>query len=65
MKLWRTKIVKVNGLPGVLTVLDGEMTVYCGSDAVQLLEIQPENGKRMRGSDYLRGHPLTGDIKVQ
>lgn len=65
MKLWRTKIVKVNGLSGVLTVLDGEMTVYCGSDAVQLLEIQPENGKRMRGSDYLRGHPLTGDIKVQ
>lgn len=65
MKLWRTKIVKANGLPGVLAVLDGEMTVYCGSDAVQLLEIQPENGKRMRGSDYLRGHPLTGDIKVQ
>lgn len=65
MKLWRTKVVKANDLPGVLTVLDGEMTVYCGSDAVQLLEIQPENGKRMRGSDYLRGHPLTGDIKVQ
>ena len=65
MKLWRTKTVKANGLPGVLTVLDGEMTVYCGSDAVQLLEIQPENGKRMRGSDYLRGHPLTGDVKVQ
>ncbi|MDD7647535.1 MAG: methionyl-tRNA formyltransferase [Ruminococcus bromii] len=65
MKLWRTKTVKANGLSGVLTVLDGEMTVYCGSDAVQLLEIQPENGKRMRGSDYLRGHPLTGDIKVQ
>lgn len=65
MKLWRTKTVKAKGLPGVLTVLDGEMTVYCGSDAVQLLEIQPENGKRMRGSDYLRGHPLTGDIKVQ
>ena len=65
MKLWRTKTVKANGLSGVLTVLDGEMTVYCGSDAVQLLEIQPENGKRMRGSDYLRGHPLTGDVKVQ
>lgn len=65
MKLWRTKVVKANDLPGVLTVLDGEMTVYCGSDAVQLLEIQPENGKRMRGSDYLRGHPLTGGIKVQ
>lgn len=64
MKLWKTKPVKARGLPGVLTVLDGEMTVYCGEDAVQLVEIQPENGKRMRGSDYLRGHPLTHDIKV-
>ena len=64
MKLWKTKPVKAKGLPGVLTVLDGEMTVYCGEDAVQLVEIQPENGKRMRGSDYLRGHPLTHDIKV-
>ncbi|MGN0477933.1 MAG: methionyl-tRNA formyltransferase [Hominenteromicrobium sp.] len=65
MKLWRTAVVKVNGLPGVLTELDGEMTVYCGKYAVQLVEIQPENGKRMRGSDYLRGHPLTHDIRVQ
>lgn len=41
--------------------LDGEMTVFCGEGAVRLTEIQPENGKRMRGSDYLRGHPLAGD----
>lgn len=65
MKLFMTRPVKANGLPGTVAMLDGEMTVYCGEGAVQLVEIQPENGKRMRGSDYLRGHPLTSDIKVQ
>lgn len=65
MKLFKTRVVKAKGLPGVLTVMDGEMTVFCGEDAVQLVELQPENGKRMRGSDYLRGHPLAHDVKVQ
>ena len=61
MKLYRTEIVHASGEPGTMAELDGEMTVFCGTDAVRLTEIQPENGKRMRGSDYLRGHPLAGD----
>ncbi len=65
MKLFKTRIVSLQGEPGVLTNNNGEMIVYCGKDAVVLTEIQPENGKRMRGSDYLRGHPLQKDIKVQ
>ena len=65
MKIFRTAIVSAEGEPGVLTNNNGEMTVYCVRDAVVLPEIQPENGKRMRGSDYLRGHPLEKDIKVQ
>ena len=65
MKIFRTQIVSVKGEPGVVENLNGEMTVYCGENAVQLTEIQPENGKRMRGSDYLRGHPLQKDTKVQ
>ena len=65
MKIFRTQIVAAMGEPGVVTSLNGEMTVFCGENAVQLTEIQPENGKRMRGSDYLRGHPLQKDTKVQ
>lgn len=65
MKVFKTEIITAQGDPGVLTNKNGEMTVYCGRDAVVLTEIQPENGKRMRGSDYLRGHPLQKDIKVQ
>ncbi|MBQ2668370.1 MAG: methionyl-tRNA formyltransferase [Clostridia bacterium] len=65
MKIFRTQVVSAQGEPGVVANLNGEMTVFCGENAVQLTEIQPENGKRMRGSDYLRGHPLQKDTKVQ
>jgi len=65
MKIYRTQVVTAKGDPGVVANLNGEMTVFCGENAVQLTEIQPENGKRMRGSDYLRGHPLQKDTKVQ
>ena len=61
MKLYRTELACASGEPGTMAELDGEMTVFCGEGAVRLTEIQPENGKRMSGSDYLRGHPLAGD----
>ena len=65
IKLHKTKVVSGKGEPGEVAVIDGEMAVYCGENAVQLIEIQPENGKRMRGSDYLRGHATEAKAKVQ
>ena len=65
MKLHRTKVVVGKGEPGKIAVIGGEMAVCCGENAVQLMEIQPENGKRMRGSDYLRGHAIEAKAKVQ
>ena len=65
MKLHRTKVVVGKGEPGEIAVIGGEMAVCCGENAVQLMEIQPENGKRMRGSDYLRGHAIEAKAKVQ
>lgn len=65
MKLHRTKVVVGKGEPGEIAVIGGEMAVCCGENAVQLIEIQPENGKRMRGSDYLRGHAIEAKAKVQ
>lgn len=35
---------------------DGKkLIVFCGEGALELLEVQPEGGKRMRGEDFLRG----------
>ena len=59
LKLFRTKIAADQpGLAGTASVYDGEFTVCCGNGtALKLLEVQPENGKRMNGKDFLRGHP--------
>lgn len=64
LKLHRTAVVEKSGTPGTCALLDGEFIVFCGENAVALLEVQPENGKRMRGSDYLRGHPLADGTRV-
>lgn len=45
---------EVNGQPGEI-VADKKLIVCCGDGALELLEVQPEGGKRMRGEDFLRG----------
>ncbi len=60
VKVFAVRALPENGTPGEIAELHGELAVFCGSGAVQLLEIQPENGKRMRGADYARGHALLG-----
>ena len=41
------------------TVIDGEgLCVACGEGALRLLDIQPESGKRMTDSDFLRGRKI-------
>ncbi len=42
------------GEPGFLTG-GKRMIVSCGEGALELLEVQPQGGKRMRGEDFLRG----------
>ena len=43
------------------TVLKGfsdELTVVAGKDALIILELQGESGKRLPVRDFLRGHPI-------
>ena len=59
LKLFRSRVAAGRlGLPGTVSVSEGKFTVCCGDGiALELLEVQPENGKRMNGADFLRGHP--------
>ncbi|MFT3951961.1 MAG: methionyl-tRNA formyltransferase [Oscillospiraceae bacterium] len=60
IKVYRSEIVSnapQTAAPG--TVIDAEnLTVACGNGAVRLVEIQAEGAKRMKASEYLRGHPI-------
>lgn len=45
---------------------DGAFRVGCGDSAVlELLEVQPEGGKKMNGKDFLRGHPAQDGERFQ
>ena len=58
LKVYRSHLhPALSGTPG--EVLDEKrLIVACGSGAVELCEVQPEGGKRMKAVDYLRGHPV-------
>ena len=58
MKLHASRVISETGAPGKAFVKNGKLCVYCGNDALELVEIQTENGKRMDGKSYLLGNPL-------
>jgi methionyl-tRNA formyltransferase len=69
MKIWRTwpygqpdvavlphAVSDVAGVPGKVGALAGRLFVGCGEGAVEILELQPVNRKRMPASAFLRGY---------
>ncbi len=61
IKIHRTKVIDGKGQAGKLFVNNKHLCVYCGESALQLLEVQLENGKRMTGDAFLVGHPINDD----
>ena len=64
LKVYRSRLAELTGKPGVL--LDSKrLIVGCGDGrSVELLEVQPDGGKRMAGSDFLRGRQLAIDTEL-
>jgi methionyl-tRNA formyltransferase len=48
----------VNATGPVGHVLDTQLTIACGSGAVQLLRLQRAGNKAMTAEEFLRGHPI-------
>lgn len=54
-----------SGKPGtVLEATRAGMVVACGTDALRLLEVQREGGRRMAAADFLAGHPLPNGTQL-
>lgn len=59
LKVWRARRGDGAGTPGeVVAVEPDRITVAAGRGAVDLLEVQPEGGRRMTTAEFLRGHAL-------
>ncbi len=64
LKIWKTAETDGAGAPGEVLYADGKrgMAVACGEGAIQILELQAPNGRRMPAGDYLRGHPIRAGL---
>lgn len=60
LKLLRAQAAEGAGQPGEILAADAKagLTIACGADAVNIIQLQAPGGKPMSAKDYLRGHPM-------
>ena len=63
VKVHLAKVVDGQGEPG--EVLDNQLTLACGEEALQLLSVQPAGKSRMSVTDFLRGTPVSAGTKLE
>lgn len=65
VKISKTRISSLeNGDPGTVLRADKHgLVVACGAGSIEILELQPESGKRMDAKSFINGRRLTGGEK--
>lgn len=66
LKVFAAEKANGNGEPGTVLEADPKkgLTVACGEGALGLTEIQLVGGKRMKATDFLRGHAIEAGTKL-
>lgn len=62
IKVWKAEEAGSSGqAPGTVIAADAKqgLLIAAGNEAVRILELQAQGGKRMNARDYLRGHPVS------
>ncbi|MBE5783849.1 MAG: methionyl-tRNA formyltransferase [Clostridiales bacterium] len=62
LKIWKAEKAAGQGkAPGTILSADAKngLVIQAGDDALQVIELQAQGGKRMNAKDYLRGHPMS------
>ena len=64
LKIWKAEVVEKSGPAGdVLSADKTGIVVGCGHDALRILELQREGGKRMTAEQFLAGYPLNAGLR--
>jgi len=59
LKIWKAEIINQNGEAGKILLADKNgIIVAGGQNALKVLELQREGGRRMSAAEFLAGHPL-------
>jgi len=60
LKIWKAEVVRNNGQTGtVLSADKNGIVVACGKDALRILELQREGGRKLSAQEFLVGHPFS------
>ena len=60
LKIWQSEVAEASGEPGVLLQADASgIVTACGKDALRILNLQLEGGRRLTTREFLAGHPLS------
>ena len=59
LKIWEMEPAENSATPGTVISADkAGIVVACGQQALRILAVQPEGGRRMDTAQYLAGHSL-------
>jgi methionyl-tRNA formyltransferase len=59
LKIWKAETIQQSGRSGEILSADKHgIVVACGQDALRILELQREGGRRMNAAEFLAGHAL-------
>ena len=68
LKIWKARAIdgrSQDAQPGLLRVLEGAIVVQCGSESLlELDEVQPASGRRMRATDYANRWTTSGGVRL-
>jgi methionyl-tRNA formyltransferase len=66
LKIWKAEVVERSGPPGEILSADKDgVVVACGRDALRILELQREGGRRMSAAEFRAGCPLKVGAKFE
>ncbi|HVU28473.1 MAG TPA: methionyl-tRNA formyltransferase [Verrucomicrobiae bacterium] len=65
LKIWRAEILGKSGEAGAILSADKNgIVVAGGKDALRILELQREGGRKLNAQEFLAGHPLKSGEKL-
>jgi methionyl-tRNA formyltransferase len=65
LKIWQAEVVEQTGASGEILHADKTgIVVACGENALRVLNLQREGGRRMNAQEFLTGHPLKPGNKL-
>ena len=59
LKIWKAEVIENSGRAGeILSADKNGIVVACGKNALRILELQREGGRRLSAQEFLSGNPL-------